>query len=431
MSDPLNPTPQHSQTTARAARRAARREKRRSRTRRQRWTRRVIGGVSAVVLLAVAAAGVGWWYINYRLGQVTRIHVQKGVLAATPAKPGAPFNVMLVGSDTRSFVHTHSQSVAFGNTSTYGGQRSDVLIIARFVPATKQIYLLSIPRDLWVHIPGHVQYISGMNRINASFNEGPGLLIKTVKQDFGISISHFAEVNFPGFERMVTSVGGIRIDFPMKLRDYYSGLSIQHTGCQLISGGMALAYVRSRHLYYYRNGQWNYDGMSDWSRILRQDVFFHALLAQVKANFTNPLAMNNLLTAAVHNLAFDSTLTNSDLVHLALEFRSTTGADIHNEVLPTIPTVINGMDVLLPAMRYDRPMIRKFLSEGTGRHPGAPKTASTSSGHSTSTTSGHSTSSGTSPSTTSPPSTTTTTTTTPPANVVFDTQSEPWNGTPC
>ncbi len=415
MSAPSNHTPPSNNTPPppRAARRAARREKRRNRTRRQRWTRRGIAGVSALVLMALLVAGGGWWYINYRLDQVTRIPVKKGVLAAASGKPGAPFNVLLVGSDSRSFVHTRSQSVAFGNTTTYGGQRSDVLIVARFVPATKQVYLLSIPRDLWGHIPGHMKYISGENRINAALNGGPSLLIQTVEQDLGIPISHLAEVNFPGFENIVKAVGGIRIDFPMKLRDYYSGLSIRRTGCQLISGGMALAYVRSRHLYYYRNGRWNYDGMSDWSRILRQDVFFHALLAQIKANFTNPLAMNDVLTAAVHNLAFDSTFTNSDLLHLALEFRSATGADIHNEVLPTSPTVINGMDVLLPVMRYDKPMIAKFLAEGTGR----PSQATSSTAKSSST------------STTGPSSPATNATSS--AGVVFDTQSEPWNGKPC
>jgi len=43
-----------------------------------------------------------------------------------------------------------------------------------------------------------------------------------------------------------------------------------------VSGTTALALVRSRHLYYFKDGSWNYDGMSDWSRIQRQQAFFHA-----------------------------------------------------------------------------------------------------------------------------------------------------------
>ena len=43
----------------------------------------------------------------------------------------------------------------------------------RIDPAAKTVTVLSIPRDLWVDIPGDVTNISGMNRINAAFNSGP------------------------------------------------------------------------------------------------------------------------------------------------------------------------------------------------------------------------------------------------------------------
>ena len=396
-----------------SARGGSRRARRAARTPAQGWRRRLAIGLGAVVLLVLVAGGVAWWYLNHELDAARRVTIGRGILHVS--KPGAPYNLLLIGSDTRQFVNNAQQARAFGSGSVVTGQRSDVVIIARVVPAERRIYMLSIPRDTYVNIPGHVRYISGMNRVNAAFNEGPGLLIETLKRDFGIPIDHFAEVNFAGFQGMVDAVGGIRIDFPYPLRDAYTGLGIGHTGCQLISGGNALAYVRSRHLYYRQGGAWTPDYGSDWSRIRRQDVFFHALLDQVRQKATNVVAMNDLLGAVVHNLTVDSTMSNSMLINLALQFRHVDAGAIHTEVLPTIPDVLpSGADVLLPAEPFDRRMVASFLALGTARHHRAHPPTTAAPGSTTPTTAA--------PVTTTAPSS---------SNVVFDNQPEPWNGTPC
>jgi LCP family protein required for cell wall assembly len=398
---------------ASSGRLASSRARRRARSQAARWRRRLLGGFAAVLVAVLVAAGAGWWYLNYELDQAHRVHVATGLLG--PTRPGAPFNVLLIGSDSRSFVSNSAEAGAFGSGSVVTGQRSDVIIVARIVPATNQVFLLSIPRDTYVDIPGHVQYISGPNRVNAAFNSGPGLLIETLRKDFGITVAHFAEINFAGFQSMVDAVGGIRIDFPYAVEDAYTRLSVQRTGCQLIMGGNALAYVRSRHLYYRRDGVWTPDWGSDWSRIRRQDVFFHALADRVRSELSNLGAMTSLLGAVVRNLTVDSTMTNSFLIHLTLELRHATSGSIHSEVLPTIPYVTSdGADVLLPAQPYDRQMIARFLAIGEPRHrtAGAPPATP-----------------GSTPSSTLAPSTTTTTA--PSSSVVFDSQPEPWNGTPC
>ncbi len=399
---------------ARPSRRARRKARAAKRTRGWRWGRRALLSLGIVVVLLAGLAGGTWWYVNYRLDQTHRI-TGLGPVLHQHAKPGKPFDIALVGSDSRAF-ELKSGSSAFGSYSSYPGQRSDVVIIARVIPATKQVYMLSIPRDTMVNIPGHIKYISGENRINAAFNEGPKLLIQTIEQNFGIPIEHFAAINFQGFRDMVNAIGGIKIDFPYQLKDAYSQLHIDHTGCQLIKGNEALAYVRSRHLYYLKNGHWIYDGLSDWSRIRRQDVFFHALIETVKSEALNLPAMNDLLIAVVHNLSVDSFFSNSALLNLVLEFRHAGVGSLHSEVLPTIPYVTpSGQDVLLQAKGPDRAMIKAFLAEGTT--PAKKKTTPSS----TSST----------PSSTSPTTTTTTTTPSNNSNVFFDTQPEPWNGTPC
>ena len=67
----------------------------------------------------------------------------------------APIDILLVGSDSRAFVDNSGEASSFGSASTQTGQRSDVIIVVRLVPATRQIEMLSIPRDTYVPIPGH------------------------------------------------------------------------------------------------------------------------------------------------------------------------------------------------------------------------------------------------------------------------------------
>ena len=153
-------------------------------------------------------------------------------MAAAP-QPGKPFNLLLVGSDSRAFVSNSTQVKAFGDEANEGGQRSDVTMVARFDPAAKTVTVLSIPRDLWVDIPGNDSGISGMNRINAAYDGGPDLLIQTIEQDLGIPINHYVAVNFPGFSGMVDALGGVTMDFPTPVKDQYTGLNVATTGCQV------------------------------------------------------------------------------------------------------------------------------------------------------------------------------------------------------
>ena len=280
-----------------------------------------------------------------------------------------------MGSDSRAFVDNSTQVKAFGDESDAGGQRSDVTMVARFVPATKSVTVMSIPRDLWVDIPGDVSAISGMNRINAAYNSGPDLLIETIEDDLHVPINHYVSVGFPGFSGMVDALGGVTMDFPTEVKDAYTGLDVTTTGCQLINGTTALQLVRSRHLEYKKaDGYWEYDGLSDFSRIQRQDSFFRAVLAKVNGSISNPLAINGFISAAVGNLTIDDTLTEGDLFHIATEFRGLASSHLITETLPTTSYVTSGgADVLLAAQPYADEMIQAFNQIGEP----APKPSTT------------------------------------------------------
>ncbi len=333
--------------------------RKKERKRRHRWQRRAVYALSFIIVLAAIGVGGLYVYATYRFDQIKKVHA-KHLVTAAPA--GKPFNLLLVGSDSRSFVSNSTQVKAFGDAASAGGQRSDVTMVAHFDPAAKTVTVLSIPRDLWVDIPGNDSGISGMNRINAAYDGGPDLLIETIEQDLGIPINHYVAVNFPGFSGMVNALGGVTMDFPTAVKDQYTGLNVSATGCQVVDGTSALELVRSRHLYYKNtNGYWEGDGLSDFSRIQRQDAFFRAVLAKVNASITSPLTINSFIGAAVGNLTIDDTLSQGDLLHIANVFRGLPASHLVTETLPTVSYVTSGgADALKEAQPYAQNVINAF-----------------------------------------------------------------------
>lgn len=353
--DAPDPAPVDRRTLQRARRKQAKRARRR-------WPRRLLIAVIVLAVLVVAVGAGGFVYANYRFHQIKKVHAPHLV---AEAPPGKPFNILLVGSDTRSFVKSASQAQEFGTPTTQTGQRSDVIIVARFVPATKQVWMLSIPRDLWVDIPG-TGPDAGTNRINAAFNTGPDMLIQTIEHDLTIPINHYVAVNFTGFQAMVSALGGITMNFPEPVKDAYSGLNVTQTGCQAVDGATALELVRARHLYYESTGTWHYDGLSDFSRIQRQDAFFRAVVTKLSRVTFNPITINNFIGAAVGNMTIDTTLSESNIISIAEQFHGVSQASLHTETLPTFGfTTTGGADVLGLAVPQAQQTIAAFNQIGT------------------------------------------------------------------
>jgi LCP family protein required for cell wall assembly len=135
--------------------------------------------------------------------------------------------------------------------------RSDTMIVVSIDPSTKSGGMLSLPRDLWVPIPGQ-----GENKINTAhfFGEvekkgnGPVLAKKTVQDLLGVPIHYYAKVDFQGFEKLIDMIGGVSIDVdrPVKDNEYptedYGVRRIYiPAGIQRMDGKTALQYARSRH----------------------------------------------------------------------------------------------------------------------------------------------------------------------------------------
>ena len=401
-------------------------EGRASGARRRRWPRRLAIGLAGVVLLAAAGIGTGYWYVRHELNSVKHFSNKQTTHLSKPAPPGMPENVLLVGSDSRGCVGKSAYHEV-GNPAIQTGQRSDTIIVVRLVPATNSVVMLSIPRDTVVPIPG----TGGSNKINSAFNSGPNQLIETIEDDFHLPINHVVVANFCGFTDVVNALGGIYLDFPDRARDFETGLRVHTTGCQLVGGVAALQLVRSRYYEYYSDGVWNNDGMSDWSRIRRQQAFFHAVLDRVHAESLNIFAMTKLLGAVVKDVTVDRTLTSNDMLSLALHYRHFSSSQLETLVLPTVEGYIDGADGISPAVPQAGKVLAAFLKFGAPTTTTVPRTTTT-------TTTGVSGSSGATSTTTSTATATTQpavpTTTSPQNEVVLDTPktlNEPWNPVPC
>jgi len=378
----------------------------------------LITALSGLLICALAVGGAAAW-AKMQLDSIHRVkvaHLDKtSSTIATPnaASTIAPFNVLLIGSDSRAFVSNAAQAQAFGSGPDVTGQRSDVIKILHVNPAAHTLSTLSIPRDLWVTLPASAG--GGQGKINSAFNSGPGALVDAIESNLHIPINHYVSVDFAGFSSIIDDLGGIKMSFPTQLQDSYTGLNVTQTGCQTMNGGQALALVRARHLQYLQNGVWQYDGQSDISRIARQDAFFKAVAAKGQQLGNNPFAIASLVSDGAHALTIDSTWGNSELLSLTREFSNAGPGVLNSTTLPTTGFVSSdGQDALQMAQPYADAVMAPFQADGTNAAPAATTTTVP-----------------TAPTSTSTPAVVPTTTTIP-ANIYSAASGNEWfNPTPC
>lgn len=164
--------------------------------------------------------------------------------ALPPAWDGASrINILFIGLDARDLVEND------------GPPRSDTMILFTVDPLTKTAGMLSIPRDLWVNIPGF-----GYSRINTAYSSGEGnqlpgggpvLAMKTVEQLLGVPVHYYAQVDFNTFSDLIDIIGCIWIvpEEKIVLDPIGPGMDkvvLQPGGERQLCGWKALAYARIR-----------------------------------------------------------------------------------------------------------------------------------------------------------------------------------------
>ena len=263
------------------------------------------------------------------------------------------------------------------------------MIVLTFDPVSQTAGMLSIPRDLWVEIPGF-----GHDKINNAYalgegnrlpGGGPGLAVKTVEQFLGITINYYAQIDFGAFERFIDIIGGVKIDVPTDTRVELigdtrtdcpiGGCTLIKSGRQVLSGEYALAYARARH-----------SGNGDFDRSKRQQQIILAIRLQMARDDVRATVLNNLLQI-YQELAseINTNMSLNDAVSLGWAVKNIELEDIHQAVLApqacTSPSCIgpdyvipvsaakspDGLDILKPVSQNIRLLRDEIFSSGAVR----------------------------------------------------------------
>ncbi|MFE8701689.1 LCP family protein [Cytobacillus sp. FJAT-54145] len=139
------------------------------------------------------------------------------------------FNILLVGIEDQG-----------------GGERSDVLMLVTVNPESKEVYMLSIPRDTKTYLPdaGYTTKIT-----HSYSNGGIESTIETVSELLDVPIDYYVTTNFQGFEDIVDTLGGVSVEVPFTFKAQLTDSlrwKTYYEGPMDLNGNEALAYVRMR-----------------------------------------------------------------------------------------------------------------------------------------------------------------------------------------
>lgn len=278
--------------------------------RRKTRNKRTVAGIllGALALLVILAAGGLFYYKSLESKLQTGIESKKKLkLELQKPEPKEPYNILIMGFDKREGTSSH---------------RSDSMMLTRVDPQNKKVWIISLPRDYKVQIPGH-----GTRKLNAAYSFGEeALAISTIEKLTGQKINHYLGVDFEGFQEIVEAVGGVEIDVPYKINDPKADDTPDKSatkidkGLQTLSGAQALTFVRTRDF-----------PDADFSRMRNQQLFFAALADTVAKN-VSPAEMPRVAKAIVPYLSTDMSLVQ--LYAMANDLRGAGSASIYTTSLP-------------------------------------------------------------------------------------------------
>ena len=250
---------------------------------RNKWLPLVMTGVLVVVFL-----GITFMVGRFVLSWVRSAASDAGVIPGVSASSGEenPNIERRSGQVIPTWVGTDRVTVLVlgidERQQERGPFRTDTMMLLTLDPTTLQAGVLSIPRDLWVPIPG---YKEGGNRINTAHflgdlydhpGGGPALAMETVEYNLGVPIDYYVRLNFQGFINLVDLIGGIDIYVEETIHDNAYpdgsyGTEVLHIepGQHHFNGERTLKYARTRH------------GSSDFERARRQQKVLLAILDRV------------------------------------------------------------------------------------------------------------------------------------------------------
>ena len=273
---------------------------------------------------------------------LTIVGIVAGLLAYGLLLIPSPTNILVLGIDRRP-----QEGYAV---------RSDTILLIHADTASQRVVLLSIPRDLWVNIPGR-----GNARINTAHvygeldtpGNGPALAAETINLNFAVPVDRTLRLDFDAFREVIDAAGGVEIDVPAAIIDNayptedYGTVRIEiQAGSQHMDGKTALQYARSR------------SGSNDFDRAARQQQVFAALAKKM----TSPngwLLIPHVYQAFTN--AVETNLSPRDLVRLAMAWLRAGEEGLEKIVIDQTMTTPfrtpQGAEVLQPRWDLIQPLV--------------------------------------------------------------------------
>lgn len=304
-----------------------------TRNTRPRSRRRLIG--LAVVVMVLVGIGVTMGTSAF-VGENSRSEQggaseDAGLLEQLSNVSGEPQNVLVMGVDERP-----------ERGSEVEGTRADTIMLVRVYPDTGRIKVLSVPRDLLVEVEPGV-----WDKINASYAyNGASGTISALEELTGTYVDHYAVVDFVGFEEIIDSMGGVRMDVDEEVVPSQWNMG---EGVQRLNGRRALIYARIRST----------EG-GDLDRIRRQQEVLAALRSQA-FKWRSVKKFPEITHTLVENIETDLSVVETASLGKTVG-RHGRGALMTSTQLKGIPdTLDNGSEVLVPDEEANAAILREFL----------------------------------------------------------------------
>jgi LCP family protein required for cell wall assembly len=277
---------------------------------RRRWLIALAVPVTITIVLGIAA-GVALWSVQSGINsKIERFGdpFQQIPAASRPTEAAATdkaINLLIFGSDSRISAGDPRQWAA-------GSQRTDAIMVVHIPADRGGAYVVSIPRDSWVDVPGH-----GKAKINAAYSwGGPALAIRTVEELTKIRIDHMLITDFTGFARITDLLGGVSITVPKTTTGNTHGQGKNFAaGTYTMDGQTALGYVRQRYVLP--------DG--DLDRVKRQQNWIRSILRKAVSSglARDPQKLLAVVDTAAASIATDDEFSVDTMRNLALSLRNT------------------------------------------------------------------------------------------------------------
>ncbi len=242
-------------------------------------------------------------------------------------------NILVIGSDSRG--NAREQAAWTAATGESQDHRSDCLVLVHIPADRKQIFGISIMRDMFVDVPGY-----GTNKINSSLEVG-GIpeVVRTVESLLGTHIDHTAMLDFHGFKLLTDALGGVDVNVTTPFQATFETQHQFVAGVNHLDGQAALEFVRERYAFV--------DG--DFQRVRNQQTLLRAILAKVWGSLQDPATLLGLVQFAAGDLVVDQGYDWLSVATLAYGMRT---IDPAAAVFFTLPTAgvgnVGGASVVFP-----------------------------------------------------------------------------------